>query len=205
MKGFRQPAETSKKEQLRSLKTELANLQMAGRISQMMTQQIMNNNKSMSEDLGRALGLINELQYKLLAVQKVSNLNIDDLSKVADELRVKDFNEASDNEDTKEGFTVAETVSPDSTVILSSEAPDGKGIFRSRIELSSCGVPALITELAGKTVGDKVTVALNGVDHTVQLLGVRNPKPEDRPVDVVPPVLPPFPPTPVPAPETQLQ
>jgi len=189
MKGFRQPAETSKKEQLRSLKTELANLQMAGRISQMMVKQVMDNTKTMSEDLGRALGLINELQYKLLAVQQVSNLSVDDLSKVADELRVKDFNEASDNEDAKEGFTVAAAVSPDSTVILTSEAPDGKGIFRSRIELSSCGVPALISELAGKSVGDKVTVALNGVDHVVELLGVRNPKPEDRPVDVVPPTV----------------
>lgn len=186
MKGFRQPAETSKKEQLKSFKTELSNMQMAGRISQMMIQQMMQNNKAVSEDLGRAMGLINELQYKLLAVQKVSGLNVDDLSKVADELRLKDFNEASDNEDTKDGFTAADTVSPDSTVILTSEAADGKGIFRSRIKLADCGVPALITELAGKSVGTKVTVALNGADHTVELLGVRNPKPEDRPVDVTP-------------------
>lgn len=195
MKGFRQPAENSKKEQLREVKTELANLQMAGRISQMMIQQMMNNNKSVVEDLGRALGLINELQYKLLAVQQVSNLDVDQLSKVADELRLKDFNEASDNEDTKEGFTLADAVSPDSTVILTSEATDGKGIFRSRIKLADCGVPALITELAGKNVGDKVTVALNGQDHAITLLGVRNPKPEDRPVDVVPPVVEPVQPT----------
>ena len=186
MKGFRQPAESSKKEQLRELKTELANAQMSGRISQMMIQQIMNNNKSMAADLGRALGLINELQYKLLAVQKVSNLDVDQLSSVADELRLKDFNEASDNEDTKEGFTTAETVSPDSTVILTSEAEGGKGIFRSRIKLADCGVPDLIAGLAGKNVGDTCAVKLNGQDHVVTLLGVRNPKPEDRPVDILP-------------------
>jgi hypothetical protein len=188
MKGFRQPAESSKKEQLRELKTELANLQMSSRISQMMIQQMLNNNKSMAEDLGRALGLINELQYKFLAVQKVSNLDLKDLAAVADELRIKDFNEASDTEDTRDGFTVATTVSPDSTVILTSEAEGGKGIFRSRIRLADCGVPSLIAELAGKNVGDKVVVKLNELDHTIELLGVRNPKPEDRPVDVLPPV-----------------
>src|ERR1035437_7331650 len=107
MKGFRSPAESSKKEQLRELKTELANVQMAGRISQMMTQQIMQNNKTMAEDLGRALGLINELQYKLLAVQEVANLDTAALTGVASTLRVKDFNEASDREDTKEGFRLA--------------------------------------------------------------------------------------------------
>ena len=205
MKGFRSPAESSKKEQLRELKTELANVQMAGRISQMMTQQIMQNNKTMAEDLGRALGLINELQYKLLAVQEVANIDTAALTGVAETLRVNDFNEASDGEDTKEGFTLATAVSPDSTVILTSEATDGKGIFRSRIKLADCGVPTLITELAGKSVGDKVTVALNGVDHVIELLGIRNPKSEDRPVDVVPtvPTTQPYPPAP--APEVQLQ
>lgn len=186
MKGFRQPAETSKKEQMKSFKTELANMQMAGRISQMMIQQMMQNNKTMSADLSSAMGLINELQYKLLAIQKVSGLNVDDLSKVSDELRLKDFNEASDNEDAREGFTNGETVLSDSTVILTSEAPDNKGIFRSKIKLADCGVPALITELTGKSVGDKVTVKLNEVDHTVELLGVRNPKPVNQPIDVTP-------------------
>lgn len=183
MKGFSQPAESSKKKQLRELKTELANIQMAGRISQMMIQQMMNNNKTMAEDLGRALGLINELQYKLLAIQRVSNLNVDNLSMVADELRIKDFNEASDTEDQRDGFTVATSVSPDSTIILTSETESGKGIFRSRIKLSDCGVPSLITELAGKSVGDKVVVKLNEQDHTVELLGVRNPRPADVAVE----------------------
>jgi hypothetical protein len=65
-----------------------------------------------------------------------------------------------------------------STVILTSTtAGEDAGIFRSRIELASCGVPALIEGLEGKSVGTKVKCKLNDVEHTVELLGVRNPPP----------------------------
>jgi len=183
--GFRQQAQPSKKDMLRSLQTEVANLQMAGRISQMMTQQLLQNTKNIGEDLGRAMSLISELQYKLLAVQKVSNLDIAALGVVADELRLKDFEEASNNEDTKDGFTNADVVGPDSTVILTSTTENGQGIFRSRIKLAECGVPDLIKGLDGKAVGEKVEVSLNSVQHTVELLGIRNPQPQ-APIDVTP-------------------
>lgn len=178
-KGFRQP---SKNETIRQMMVEMENLQMAGRVSQMMIQQLLQNNKAMGEDLNRALGLINELQYKVLAVQSVAGLNVDLLTKKADELRLKDFNEASDNEDTRDGFTVIDTVEQDSTVILTSVAPGtNNGIFRSRIKLAECGVPELITALAGKNVGTKVNVKLNGQEHEIELLGIRRPKAEPVP------------------------
>jgi hypothetical protein len=178
MKGFREQPQATRKEQLKKLNVELQNMQMAGRISQMMIQQLLQNNKALSEDLGRAMGLINELQYKVLAVQKVSNLDVTALSKVADDLRLRDFNEASDNEDTSAGFTVGDTVLPDSTVILTSEANGNRGIFRSRIKLSESGSKELIDGFAGKPVGTKITVQLNGEEHVVELLGIRNPKVE---------------------------
>lgn len=183
--GFRAQAQGSKKDKLRSLEAEIKNMQMSLRISQMMTQQLLQNGQNMSQDLGRALGLINELQYKILAVQKTANLDNAELARIADELRLKDFNEASDKEDAEEGFTVGTTVDKDSTVILTSTTDElDKGIFRSRIKLAECGVKDLIDAFMGREVGAKAIVKLNGVDHTVELLAVRQP-PKAEPVPQV--------------------
>lgn len=173
--GFRQQAKPGRKERLRNMDTELQNLQMASRISQMMTQQLMQNLKNMHEDVSRALGLINELQYKILAVQKVSGLDIKQLNEVANEMRLSDFCDASDKEDEKEGFTISTVVDEQSTVILTSTTENDQGIFRSRIKLAECGVPDLIKAFMGREVGAKAIVQLNGVDHEVELLGVRQP------------------------------
>lgn len=176
MKGFRTPAQAGRKERLAQIEAELKNLQMAGRITQMMVQQMMQSNKAMSEDLGRSLGLISELQYKLLAAQRVANLDVTQMNTVAAELRLKDFNEASDREDAELNYTNGTVVAEDSIVIITSTTsnPDS-GIFRSKLALAESGSPELIKELTGKEVGAKVTVKLNGVEHTVELLGIRQP------------------------------
>jgi hypothetical protein len=176
MSGFRQQPQDSRKERLRNIEAELKNMAMAARVSQMMTQQMMQNMQNMSQDLGRALGLINELQYKLLAIQKVSGLDVSALGAVSDELRLKDFQEASDKEDAEQNFTVGTAVNQDSTVILTSTTENlDKGIFRSKIKLAECGVPDLIKGLMDREVGAKVIVQLNGAEHTVELLGIRQP------------------------------
>ena len=166
--GFRTQPQESRKERLRSLETELKNSQMGLRISQMMTQQMMQNVKNLSEDVGKAFNLINEMQYKLIAVQRITGLDVRELASIADELRLKDFNDASDEEDKKEGYTLGTIVDENSVVILTSktvpqegqpDAPDA-GIFRSKIRLSTCGVPDLIEAFTGKEVGTKATVKL---------------------------------------------
>lgn len=182
MKGFRQQPQSSRKERLRATETEMKNLQMAGRISQMMLQQLMQNMQNMSQDLGKALGLVNELQYKILAVQKVANLDVAQLNGIANEMRLKDFNEASDKEDQTGNFTIGDTVDENSTVILTSKTEDpDRGIFRSRIHLSQCGVPDLIKAFMGRPAGAKALVNLNGVEHEIELLGIRQP-PAAQPV-----------------------
>lgn len=179
MKGFRVPPQASKKDQLNELKTELANLQMAGRVSQMMTQQLMQSVKAMSEDLGSALNQLYELQYKYNALVKLQNLSAEELNKIGNEQRLIDFNEASAKADLKESLVPTDVVGSQSTVTITSDAKDvdghDRGIFRSRLLLRECGVPDLINALDGKKVGDKVTVKLNGLDHNVELLSVREP------------------------------
>jgi hypothetical protein len=124
------------------------------------------------------MGLISELQYKVLAIQSVGAFEVEKLSAQANELRLKDFNEASDNADKADGFTIGTEVNADSTVILTSTT-DGtdQGIFRSRIKLSDCGVKDLIDAFMGREVGAKAVVMLNNVEHVVELLGIRQPAP----------------------------
>lgn len=179
MKGFRQAPMGSKKEQNAELKTELANLQMAGRISQMMTQQLMQNVKSMTEDLGFALNQLQELQYKHNAAVKLLKISEAELTALSNQQRLVDFEEASAKADTKENLVVGNVVEADSTITITSVAKDAegndKGIFRSRLKLAESGVPALITALTGQPVGTKVTVSLSGLDHEIELLAIRNP------------------------------
>lgn len=177
--GFRVPPQPSKKEAIQQLQTELANVQMAGRISQMMTQQLMQSVKTMSDDLGSTLQQLYDLQYKFGAIQKVLKLDATELNKLANDQRLVDFDEAAVKQDTKDNLVLSDVVMADSTVTITSTASDASGadvgIFRSRIKLSESGVPDLISGLAGKKVGDKVTVKLNDVMHEVELLAIRNP------------------------------
>jgi len=181
MKGFRVPPQASKKEQVRNIEVEVKNKQMASRVSQMMTQQLMQNVQSMSQDLGNALNQLYELQYKYTALQKHLNLPTEVLNEIANQQRLVDFNDASSKQDVKDGLLDAVEVANDSTITITTVAKDeggaDRGIFRSRLKLAECGVPDLITGLAGKKVGDKLSVKLNGLDHEVELLSIRNPAP----------------------------
>ena len=182
MKGFRIPAQPNKKEAQQKVQTEMANLQMAGRISQMMTQQLMQSVKGMTEDLNALVQQVYEVQYKLDAIEKNLNLDPKAIAAIANVQRLVDFNEASARADVKDNLILAEEVGADSTVVLRSTALDDKGqdrgIFRSRIKLSESGVPDLIKSLQGKKAGDSVIVLLNGLEHTVELLDIRDPVPQ---------------------------
>jgi hypothetical protein len=178
MKGFRVPPQGSNKDKFGALDTELKNLQMAGRVSQMMVQQLMQNLKSMGDDLGSALNQLYELQYKYTALQKYLNCDVTTLDKIANDQRLVDFNEAAIKADQRDNLTSSDEATADSTVTFTSVAKDDagndKGIFRSRIKLSESGVPDLISGLTGKKVGDKVQVKLNGLDHEIELLAIKN-------------------------------
>ena len=178
-KGFRTPAAASKKDQMRNVETELKNMQMAGRISQMMTQQLMQSVKTMSDDLGAALNQLAILQYNFGALQKHLNVDSKTLTEIANTQRLIDFNDGAAKQDVKDNMVDAAEVGAESTVTVTStatdEAGEDRGIFRSRLKLAECGVPDFITALTGKKVGDKVEVKLNGFDHTVELLAIRNP------------------------------
>jgi len=178
MKGFKLHEQPSKKTQIKQLETELKNSQVANRMSQLMIQQLVNSVKSIGDDLNTAVSRLYELQYKYDALRQYLNADVNNLNDIANQLRLKDFQEAAERADLQEELQTVETATEDSTVVLTSTAKDennvDKGIFRSRVKLSESGSPDLISKLLGKKVGDKVLVKLNNLDHTVELLSVKN-------------------------------
>ena len=173
-KGFRQKPVASKGEAIQELQTKVANMEMAMRINQMMVQQLLTQIQRLDRDMGNSMSITNDLEYRTRAMLEVAAMNKDEISSKADEMKLADYNAASDKEDAEKGYTVAETVGPESIVILSSDTPSGEGaIFRSKFKLADSGVPALVEQLQGKKVGDKVEVSMNGQVHTVTLHGVR--------------------------------
>ena len=179
MKGFRVPPQPSKKEAFQKLETELANTQMANRISQAMLKQVMNNMKNMTDDLNVAIQKQYDLEYRFSAMRKMTGLSEDDVVALANQQRLVDFDEASAKTNEKENLQVAEIVGEDSTVVIKSTAADvdgkDRGIFRSRLKLSECGVPDFIKAMQGKKVGDIVETKLSGLDHQVELLSIHDP------------------------------
>lgn len=176
--GFRQQALPSRKDQMRQVTTELQNLSMAMRISQMMMQKLATDVERLDRDLAKAMSLLNDLQYRTLATIDVGSFDKNKLNDRADELKLSDFNTASDSDDKAKGLLIADTVEANSTVIVTSEASNDQGIFRSKFKLSETGRPDLQTALLGKKVGDKFSFNLNGVDHVMEVLGVRNDPPK---------------------------
>ena len=182
--GFRQQASGGKKEAIRNMQTELKNMQMAMRINQMMTQQIIQQFQNAGTDIDNIMRVSNDLQYRTLAMMELLGVDTSKLEEVAERLKLKDYNAASDKEDAAKGYTVADTVGENSIVIITSEAPGNAGIFRSKFKLSESGVPAMQQGLLGKKVGDKVKVTLNNLEHEVEVLAIRE-EPAAAPVDEV--------------------
>lgn len=183
--GFRQQPQLSAKDKFREVFTQLSNVEMAQRIQQMMAQRLLENGKAVGEDVSRLFQLVNETQYKLLALQELLNVDNVALASLVEAKRLKDFNEASAKQDEKEGFTEISTVEEDSTIYLTSTTANAdQGIFRSRLKLSESGVPELISGLLGKSVGEKIKITLNNAEHEVELLAIRKPKVEVAQVEV---------------------
>lgn len=164
----------------KSKEDKLREISIATRASQLMIQQLMQNIKAMSDDLTKAFNQIYDMQYRLLALQKHLDVDVESLNAIANEMRLRHFEEAAAKADLNEGLETADVATEDSTVIITSVAKDESGedhgIFRSRIKLSETGVPDLISALTGKRVGDKAVVKLNGLDHEITLLSIKRSK-----------------------------
>ena len=170
------------------LEKDVEQMQMSTRIVQMLLQQLGNSSNALGRDIGELATRQRDNQYQFLALRELLGVNVDEVNKKAEELQIKDFNEASDKEDLEKGYTETDVVADDSVVIFTTDVDDedGKGILRSKLVLEDIAFPQFRDDLIGKKVGDKVEADINGTTHKVTLLGIRQapPKPEAEDEDV---------------------
>lgn len=188
--GFRQKKQPTNKDKLRELHVTLQNMQQMFNIQKMITQQFAQNLSKIDRDVNNAMGVINDLQYRTLAMLEVfaeaTGKSADDIEEVAEKLKLKDYNEASDKEDEQKGYEPDSVVKEDSVVILTSscESDPNKSIFRTKFKLDEEALNEdLKDKLLGLKVGEKVNAKLpDESEHEIEVVGIRKQpvKPEEN-------------------------
>jgi hypothetical protein len=166
-------------QEVEELKKQVENLTMALRISQTLLQQVLPGVQTMGQEVKNLGAMLNDFQYRQLALQKVLAVDTTKLSDVASELKLVDWEKASDADDAERDLVAVDTVeSPQDIIIFTSEV-DGKeegGIFRSKMVLAETGNQQMVEGLQGATVGATLSVELAGDTHNITILGIRRVK-----------------------------
>lgn len=169
-------------DRVKALESYAKSMQMALSMAQNLIMKLNNGIARLDGDVGNLTGLTQELEYRTMALIHYdgSNVNIGSLDEKAYELKLKAFDEASDREDTEQGFVTAAQSNADSIVIFTSsvEGKEEAGVFRSKIPLKEALFPELREKLTGVKVGDKVDVNINDELHHVEVLGIREKLPQ---------------------------
>lgn len=178
MKGMKQNKAPSTKDRMRELETALANMQMALQMSQMMVKHLTNQFQTFQNDLGSTMGMLNDFQYRTLAMLELGNFKTEEVEAKAEEYKLNDFNKASDKEDLDRGYVNddAGVINEDSIVLITSSTPgqqEDQGIFRSKFPMSECLTPDLRSKLLGSKVGDVIESDIYGTVHKITVLGLR--------------------------------
>lgn len=178
MKGVKLNKQDSLKNKVRELEVALQNTQMALQVSQMMIKHLTDQFKATQNDLTSTMGMLNDFQYRTLAMLEVGNFDRDSVDSKAETLKLLDFDKASDKDDALKGYINDEdgVITGDSVVTITSHTPDlaeDQGIFRSKFHMSECLSPAIREKLIGLKLNETVRVNLNGADHDMTVLSIK--------------------------------
>lgn len=185
MKGIKLDKQGSVKNKIKELEVALQNTQMALQVSQMMIKHLTDQFKATQNDVASTMGMLNDFQYRTLAMLEVGNFNKDAIDAQAEIFKLKDFNEASIKEDADKGYLEDTTgvVAEDSVIVITSRTPglaEDQGIFRSKFPMSECLTPALRQKLLGLKLNETVSIELGGVVHEVTILSIKKIKVADE-------------------------
>lgn len=180
LKGQRQGKAKSGKDKMRDLDVAIQNVEMASRISQMMLKQVLEQFQNLRRDMDNTMGIINDIQYRTIAMLEVGNIDKAALEAKAEELKLADYNRASDQEDSSKGYLLDnEGVIDEKSIVIITSTTNGdndKGIFRSKFAMEECKTESLRAKLIGAKVGDVINEEINGDTHTISILGLRKVK-----------------------------
>lgn len=178
MKGMKQAKQPTTKDRIKELEVAAQNMQMALQMSQMMIKHLTDQFTVVQADLGSTMGMVNDFQYRTLAMLDIGAFSNDAIEAKAEELKLKDFSSASDKEDLAKGYTNDDggVIEEESIVLITSNTPsleEDQGIFRSKFPMTECLTPELRESLLGAKVGDVVKGDVQGVIHDITILGLR--------------------------------
>lgn len=163
-------------ERILNLEKNAETLSMGVRVSQMLLQQFTKKMNQLEERLAFVVSLNNDLQYRLLALQKTTGVDIAALQAEADKMKLEEWEKASEDDNKARNLTKADCVSDEnSIVVFTSSTPDleeDKGIFRSKVSVSEIGTKEAKEVFVGKKPGDTFDIQLAGNKHRVELLEV---------------------------------
>ena len=169
----------TKGERHSALENNVQQLQNATRLTQMLMQQTGRSLQNLQQDLSELASRQRDIQYRLKAFQELTGLSLDDLNAKTEALQIADFEEFSTKDDEENNLEVGTEIGEDSIVIFTTEAEEGKGFLRSKQALSDIGFPQMKEDFLGKKVGDKFEADVDGIKHTVTVLGIREKKEEE--------------------------
>ena len=163
-------------ERITALEKNAETLSMGVRVSQMLVQQMMQRVSQLEERLAFVVSSNNDLQYRLLALQKTTNVDINLLQAEADRIKLEEWNKASEEDTKQRNLTPVQEVLDENTVVVISSTtpslPEDKGIFRSKVSVAEIGSNEATEKFKGKKPGDKFELTLAGNTHLVELLEV---------------------------------
>jgi hypothetical protein len=175
--GFRKPAAGAKKDKFKELDVAVKNCEMATRLSQMLIKQLLDQLQNNRLDLDNTMGMLNDFQYRTLAMLELSGIPKDTIDKRADELKLKDYNNASAQEDLAKGYVddSAGVVNEDSVVTITSSTNgnEDRGIFRSKFPMSECLTPSIKEKIMGLKVGDSFEEQIKSDLHKITIVDLK--------------------------------
>ena len=179
-----QKPKTGKKDKYDELVKQVEVLASSVRLNQIMIQNMHKALQEIANNTRNNTSVIDDLQFRILALKDINNISTERVQNVADSLKVKAFEEASVLKDQEEKAAAVDQVeSEEDIVIIRSKTPDKEkdtGILRSRIQIKDMNIPDLAKKLLGAKVGTEVETFLNSDRHVVTVLGIRR-KPVEAP------------------------
>ncbi len=161
-------------DRVEALEKQLENMAMVQQIVNSALKKVMTDSAKQDEELRTALSMLNEMQYRTLAIINVADLDRCALDREANAMRALDFEDMSNADDKDNGFVDTDVIAEDSVVTITTTAKDPKeSIFRSKFLIEGIKDVELKTKLIGAKVNDSFEAKIDGVDHTITILAVK--------------------------------
>ena len=175
--GFRSGVTPAKKDRFKELDVAIKNCEMATRLTQMMVKQLLEQMQNSRLDIDNTMGMLNDFQYRTLAMLELSGIDKKLIDKRADELKLADYMKASDAEDAAKNYVddASGVVGEDSVVTITSSTngDEDRGIFRSKFPMSECLTPSIKEKLMGLKLGESFEEAIKGDVHKITIVALK--------------------------------